>query len=138
MADKKTTELQTVSVPAGEDLLLIIDDPSGTPVTKKISLSGLVGNIPSNTVINASLTVSNGTVLNGNSSFGNTVFTGTSNNFETGNLQLENGSTITSNNATTQFGSAGKAGTITWDSDYLYVATSDTEIKRVALSTWNV
>ncbi len=46
MADVKITELPELITAAGEDLLAIIDDPSGTPITKKITrtnfLSGLI------------------------------------------------------------------------------------------------
>ena len=50
MADAKITELTELTAPAGEDLFPIVDDPSGTPVTKKISATNLglvTGWIPS-------------------------------------------------------------------------------------------
>jgi hypothetical protein len=37
MADQKITELTELTSPADEDLLAIVDDPSGTPTTKKIT-----------------------------------------------------------------------------------------------------
>jgi hypothetical protein len=43
--------------------------------------------------------------------------------------------TVSSNNATTLLG-GGHQGSIFWDENFLYVATSNTVIKRVALSVF--
>lgn len=41
MSDKKITQLTELTTPASNDLLPIVDDPSGSPITKKITLDNL-------------------------------------------------------------------------------------------------
>lgn len=66
---KKVTELTALTSPAGEDLLLIVDDPSGTPTTKKVTVSNLFGNSTANVVVfnttpaNSTITVKKGTLM---------------------------------------------------------------------------
>jgi hypothetical protein len=57
MANAKITALGAHTAPADEDLLAIVDDPSGTPVTKKIS----VGDIKKSFTRSLSLEVFGGT-----------------------------------------------------------------------------
>lgn len=147
MADKKVTQLTALASPNDEDLLLLVDDPNGTPVSKKIDVKTFVGNIPSNTAIAGSLTVSSNATFSGS----NTVFS--SNVVVTGTLRpssfIVNANKVTintsisvgSNNATTVLGAPvtdrPHDGTIFWDANFLYVAVSNTVIKRAALSTFS-
>lgn len=127
MADSKVSELTSLTLPVGEDLLLVVDDPNGTPVSKKISLTTLFGNISANVVISGTTTASANVAFT-DATYGPRI---TADHIIVGNA------TIVSNNATTQFGAAGFEGAIMWDTNYLYIAVSDTQIKRVALSVFS-
>lgn len=66
---KKISELTVLSAPAANDLLVIVDDPSGTPVTKKVTVADLLGNSSANVVIynatpaNSTITVKKGVIM---------------------------------------------------------------------------
>jgi len=66
---KKITELSALTAPAADDLLVIVDDVAGTPITKKVTVGNLLGNTSANVVIfnstpaNSTITVKKGTIL---------------------------------------------------------------------------
>jgi hypothetical protein len=43
MANKKITELTELTTPAGADIVAIVDDVAGTPTTKKVTVTNLMG-----------------------------------------------------------------------------------------------
>ena len=95
MADKakKISELTALTAPAGEDLLVIVDDPTGTSnATKKVTVSNLLGNSAANVAIR-NVTPANSTI---------TV----------------------------------QQGTIFYDNTYIYIATSNNNLKRFSLSSF--
>jgi hypothetical protein len=147
MADKKVTQLTALTSPNDEDLLLLVDDPNGTPVSKSITVKTFLGALPSNTAITGDLTVTaNGSFTGSNVNFtSNVVVTGTATITQavvaSDRLTIKTSRTPSDNNATTQLGTPvtdrPHDGTLFWDSNYLYVAVSNTVIKRVALSVFS-
>jgi phage baseplate assembly protein gpV len=105
---------------------MIVDDPNGTPVSKKITLKSFFGAVTSNTVFSANVTVSGNRVqLASNVNITKTLTANT--------VKITLGSTPVSNNATT----VGMAiGEMRFTNTYIYIAVNATTIKRVALSTF--
>jgi hypothetical protein len=139
MADSAITDLSSVLSPASTDRLLITRDPNGTPVSKQISVKDLFGNIPANTSISGITTLSANLIVSGS----NTVFSSNVNITSSKGpkvtapyITIATKSTVSSNNATTQLGASGLQGSIFWDENYLYLATANNNVKRVALSTF--
>lgn len=124
MADKKVTALTAATSVTDDDLFMVVNDPAGTPASKKLTVGALFGSVPSTTVHNANVSFSGTTVTVS----ANTTYSGV------GNLRLTSG-TPTTNNPTTN-NPIVAAGSIWFDADYIYVAVSDTVIKRAALSTF--
>ena len=139
MADKKVTQLTSLTTGASEDALLIVDDPNGTPASKQITLKNLFGAVTSNVVVSKLTTLSANVTINcANTQFGsNVAFTGTRGpTINAGYVTLQGPKTVSSNNATTVLGSGGLQGSIFYDANFLYVATSNTQVKRIALSVF--
>ena len=137
MADKKVTQLTSLTTPVAADLLLIIDDAGGTPVSKQITVKNLAGALPNTSV--STLTTSANTTLAGSNTVvsSNVNITGTRGPQLTAKwVKLAPTTGSVSNNATTQLG-GGQQGSIFVDDEYIYVATSNTVVKRVALSVFS-
>lgn len=66
MADKKITELSPLTSLAAEDLFVVVDDPGGTPITKKTTAANVFSFVQSTLVGNA--------VTHTATTLGNTVF----------------------------------------------------------------
>lgn len=69
MANQKITELTELTVVADDDTLAIVDDTTGTPVTKKIKKSNLVTDITATTQLDATGTPSSSTYLRGDNTW---------------------------------------------------------------------
>jgi len=110
--DKKVTQLDSLTSLSGDDLFMVVDDPSGTPVNKKVSTTNLFGNIPVPVNINGdNLNITANTTM-------------------VGELRLaEKSAPSTSNTITEGIG----YGSIYYDHNFLYIAVSNTAIKRVSL-----
>lgn len=149
MADKKVTQLPELTDPQGEDILLVVDDPAGTPISKKITVDNLYGS--SGTPV--SLTDANFNVTNGYEVTATTVsFTGDMT--VTGTVELVGDTTVTGeftvvddhlviqnplSTAPSQLNATGyPVGTIAWTLDHLYVVVGSNQIKRIALDSYSL
>lgn len=94
MADKKVTQLTALTTPANTDLLLIVDDPSGTPVSKKIELGDLFGESAQTVFSNIDITANTSSATGSTKIGGNTITitSGSNTTFNTGVVINEDGS----------------------------------------------
>jgi hypothetical protein len=145
MADKKVTALTALTAASNNDILMIVDDPLGTPISKKITVEDVFGNTTKTTLnkihIGSSNTNITGTTLTlypgtgGQSS--NVSVQGSLSIANTGVLRINSSTTPSTNNTSTTTGTW-TVGQIGWDANYIYVVTAAGAggIKRVALSTF--
>lgn len=134
MADKKVSQMPSMTATAAPDLLPIIDDPNGTPTGKKITVKTFFGAIPANTVFNARARMNGNTTI----ACSNTIITSNVNMTSSGILKANNvvitrRSAPSTNNALTEGFSEGQ---IYFSNTYIYVAVNRTTLKRAALSTF--
>ena len=66
MADKKVTQLTALTVPTKDDLLLVIDDPLGSPISKKITVDNFFGATSTVSVNAISISASGTSTLSAN------------------------------------------------------------------------
>jgi hypothetical protein len=55
MADKKITQLDALTSVAGPDLFLVVDDPSGTPTSKKVTAANILAYVQDGVVFPSSV-----------------------------------------------------------------------------------
>jgi len=82
MADKKVSELSAITNLSGDDLLLVVNDPSGTPTSNKVTVSNLFANVVPNVVHKGTVTA------RGNTTFSGTTMTVSANATYSGTLTV--------------------------------------------------
>ena len=102
MADKRISGLTAMTTISKDDILLVVDDPAGTPTNKKISIEKFFSNVEPQTVF-ANITAAS------NSTVGSVVFKGgvgvTKNLIVDGNVSVNGVFTLTGNGAITNLSS---------------------------------
>lgn len=117
MATSKITELTAATSLAANDLFVVVKDPAGSPSTKKITVSATFGNVVVATVFSNTVTFSGNVSSNSN--------------ITANNLFINYRTTPASNTETVT------QGKIWFDANYIYVAVSNNNIKRAALSNFS-
>jgi hypothetical protein len=139
MADKKITQLVALTSPAKEDLLLIVDDPAGSPISKKVSLGDIFGETAQTvfSTINISANTSTGTATIG----GDVVRVTPTTRFEVVGLADFNNDEIRIRTKQTppngnNLAQGWPVGTIAWDDNFIYIAANSTNLVRASLSAF--
>lgn len=109
MADraKKISELVALTAPSNDDLLVIVDDPSGNATTKQVTVSNFLNNAAANVTV------------------GDTYY------LSANNFVIRRRTTPVASSGTSDL-----QGSIWFDTNYIYVATANGTIKRAALSSF--
>ena len=113
----KISELNAITTLTSDDLIMVVNDPAGSPTTNKITFGNMLANVNivakfSNTV-NSSGNITSTSIINSN------------------NLFINYRTTPTTNTDVVQ------SGKLWFDNDYIYVAISNNNIKRAALSNFS-
>ena len=113
----KISELNAVTTLTSDDLIMVVNDPAGSPTTNKITFGNMLANVNivakfSNTV-NSSGNITSTSIINSN------------------NLFINYRTTPTTNTDVVQ------SGKLWFDNDYIYVSISNNNIKRAALSNFS-
>lgn len=132
--NQKITQLPELAVLSGEDLLLVIDNPSANAVGKKSTVEKFFENIP--VPVNYEFPVTH----EANATFDGEVNVFTGNNHFSGdqtlvdNLYVADG-LVVANTITPANSSVGafEVGKIFYDENYIYVRTAENVTKRVRL-----
>jgi len=74
MADKKITQLTALTAVDNADVLAIVDDPAGSPVTKKVTADVLGEYMSTNTHVTNAISAASLPVDAANNILANTVF----------------------------------------------------------------
>lgn len=89
MADKKVSDLVALNTLSGDDLLLVVNDPAGTPSSRKISVGNVFGNVAVESTHKAK------TTFHANVAFITNKVTATANVAVTGDLSVNGYSVLT-------------------------------------------
>ncbi len=132
MASSKASALPTATNVVGDALLYIVTSPSGTPSSQKISLSGLFSTLKVNVNIDAANTLVHANTFTS----ANGVFS--ANNVSANNFTITGsfGPRFTIANTPSSSSVVVNQGHFFFDQNFLYVATANNTLKRVALSSF--
>jgi hypothetical protein len=143
MADKKVSELSAITNPSGDDLLLVVNDPSGTPTSNKLTINNLFANVVPTTTHKGRVTFKANTNYTGTKATfaANVTVSGTLNATGSKGIQID-GTTMLGGNGKLHANNTITTGTITdamLETDYTTIAnvTSTFQTKADAIATNN-